>query len=411
MPLTETEFQPHAVDTGARLGAALLAYMVGVTLIVALLPFNFAWPEQWQVSVGDDPYDAIVNLLLFVPLGFLFRLAMSRERQGSILLVIRDAALISIGIEAMQLFDTTRQATLLDVIANTAGAGLGAFAFDRIARSARISGRLIGWLGLEIPLMGLVYLLVPLLWVNALGARAELARTLTTFLIAAFGAMLLGGLQRHYFGPSKAAEPRHTAAFAAIWFVAGAFTLFPWRPFELLAGALAAAALCWWQGRRRLRDPDSNRRFEAPLLRAAAPLYAAYLAVLVLSPLLDAAGSWQGRFGFPAVAPSQTEIARLLELCAAFTLLGYMAAVIRGRELAHDRDAFPRLLGWGIALALVAEAARGFDVHGASLARGVLLVAACLYGGWLYYLQRSHVISLLSRRRAHSAGTEGEAKT
>src|SRR5688572_19212790 len=176
MPPTETELQPRAVDTGARLGAALLAYMVGVTLIVALLPFNFAWPERWQVSVGDDPYDAIVNLLLFVPLGFLFRLAMPRERQGSILLVVRDAAVISIGIEAMQLFDTTRQSTLLDVIANTVGAALGALAFDRIARSARVNGRLIGWLGLEIPLMGLVYLLVPLLWVNALGARAELPR-------------------------------------------------------------------------------------------------------------------------------------------------------------------------------------------------------------------------------------------
>jgi VanZ family protein len=406
MPFSETDLQPHAVDTGARLGAALLAYMVGVTLIVALLPFNFAWPERWQVSVGEDPYDAVFNLLLFVPLGFLFRLATSRERHGSILGVIRDAALISIGIEAMQLFDTTRQSTLIDVIANTAGAALGAFAFDRIARSARISGRLIGWLGLEIPLMGLVYLLVPLLWVNALGTRAELARSLTTFLIAAFGAMLLGGLQRHYFGPTKAAEPRHTAAFAALWFVAGAFTMFPWRPFELLAGALAAAVLCWWQGRRRLSDADSNRRFEAPLLRTAAPLYAAYLAVLVVSPLLDAAGSWQGRFGFPAVAPSQTEIARLLELCAAFTLVGYMAAEIRGRELAQYRHAFPRLVGWGIALALAAEAARGFDVHGASVARGVLVVAACLYGGWLYYLQRTHVISLLSSRRAGSAGTE-----
>jgi VanZ family protein len=408
----EADFKSHAADTGARLGTALLAYIVGVTLIVTLLPFHFAWPERWQVSIGDDPYDVIVNMLLFVPFGFLFRLAMPRERQGSILFVIWNAALISIAIEAVQLFDQGRESTLLDVIANTLGAWLGALAFDRIARSARLSGRLIGWLGLEIPLMGLVYLLVPLLWVNALGARGELVRTFTTFLIGAFGAMLLGGLQRHYFGPSKAAEPHHTAAFAAIWFVAGAFAMFPWRPLELVLGALAVAALCWWQGRRRLRDPVSNRRFEAPLLRSAAPLYAAYLVMLVISPVLGEIGPWQGRFGFPEVAPSQVETARLLELCAAFTLLGYMTAEIRGRAVLRYRDAFPRLIAWAIGLAVAAEAARGFDLHGASLARGVLVVAACLYGGWLYYLQRAHVMWLVSKNRASTQpAASGEVKS
>jgi VanZ family protein len=393
----DADFQPLAVDTGARLGTALLVYMLSVTMIVTLLPFHFALPDRWQVTVGDDPYDAIVSVLLFVPLGFLFRLARPRERQGSMLLVIWNAALISIAIEAMQLFDVTRESTLLDVTANIFGAWVGALAFDRIARSARLSGQLIGWLGLEIPLMGLVYLLVPLLWVNSLATQGELVRTFTTFLIGAFGATLLGGLQRHYFGPSRAAERHHTATFAAMWFVAGAFAMLPWRPFELVGGALAVAAFCWLQGRRRLHDPGSNRRFEAALLRSAAPLYAAYFVLLVISPVLDEVGSWQGRFGFPEVAPSRVEIARLLELCAAFALVGYMAAEIRGREVMRYRDAFPRLIAWGVGLAIAAEAARGFDLYGASLARGILVVAACLYGGWLYYLQRAHVMWLVSK--------------
>src|SRR6185295_12436963 len=109
---------------------------------------------------------------------------------------------------------------------------------------------LIGWLGLEIPLMGLVYLLVPLLWVNSLAGRGALVPTLTIFLIGAFGATLLGGLQRHYFGPSKAAEAHQTAAFAAIWFMAGALAILPWQPFALAGGAVTVAALCWWHGRR-----------------------------------------------------------------------------------------------------------------------------------------------------------------
>ena len=129
-------------------------------------------------------------------------------------------------------------------------------------------------------------------------------------------------------------------------------------------------------------------------------MYGAYLVLLVLSPVLEGLEAWRAHFGFPEIPPSRVEIARLLELCAAFTLVGYMAAEIRGREVMRYRDAFPRLIAWGAGLAIAAEAARGFDVHGASLARGVLLVAVCLYGGWLYYLQRAHVIRLVSKGRA-----------
>jgi hypothetical protein len=398
-PAAESRTAP-AVDTGARLGSALLAYMLGVTLIVTLLPFQFALPDRWEVIVGGDPYDAIVSLVLFIPLGFLFRLARPGERQGSMLLVIWNAAIISLAIEGMQLFDATRESTAVDVIANILGAWLGALAFDRIARSARLSGRIIGWLALEIPLMGLVYLLVPLLWVNALGAQGEPVRTFTAFVIGAFGAILLGGLQRHYFGPARSAEPPHTAAFAAIWFIAGAFAMLPWRPYELMAGALAIALLCWLQGRRRVPESSSNRRFEGRLLRAAAPVYGAYLVLLVISPVLEDFGTWHANFGFPDIPPSRVETARLLELCAALTLVGYMAAEIRGREILRYGDAFPRLIAWGLGLAIAVEATRGFDVHGASLTRGLLLVAVCLYGGWLYYLQRAHVIWMVSKNRA-----------
>jgi hypothetical protein len=119
----------------------------------------------------------------------------------------------------------------------------------------------------------------------------------------------------------------------------------------------------------------------------------------VILPVFDDLVSWHGHFGFAEATPSRVETARLLELCAAFTLMGYMAAEVRGREVMRYRDALPRLVAWGIGLAVAAEAARGFDVYGASLARGVLVVAGCLYGGWLYYLQRAHVIWLVAKNR------------
>jgi hypothetical protein len=62
------------------------------------------------------------------------------------------------------------------------------------------------------------------------------------------------------------------------------------------------------------------------------------------------------------------------------------------------RDAVSRLLACGLALACVLEGLWGLRAgYGASIARGAVVVAATLYGGWLYYLQRAHVVRLLSR--------------
>lgn len=395
---------PREADTGRRLGMALLGYMLAATLIVTLLPFQFAWPQTWYIRVGTYPLDFVLNVVLFVPLGFLYRMVTPRVR-GSMALIVLNAALLSFAIEGMQLFDAAREATVLDVVANALGAAVGVLAWDRVARSAQLSGRVIGWLGLEMPLMGLVYLLVPLLWVNSIGARSEPAPLVATMLIGVFGALLLGGLQRHYFGPARTAEAHRTALFAAIWFMAGAFALVPWRPQALAAGTAAVAALCWWQGRRGGVATGSNRRFEGALLRAALPVFGAYLLVLIASPVLTDTRAWHVHIGFPYLVLTRVEIARLLELIGAFTLVGYMAAEIRGREPGGYRDAVPRLIVWGVALAIALEAVRGFSVYGASLARGALLAAACLYGGWLYFLQRAHVIRVVSGREPH--GNQG----
>src|SRR5436853_7630144 len=126
---------PPETSTGTRLGTALLMYMLAVTLIVNLLPFHFTWPDEWRVSVESDPYDLITDFVLFIPLGFLYRMATPRGWAAVVLIVV-NAAVISVAIEAMQLLDETRQAAVLDVVANSFGALVGVLAFDRIARSA-----------------------------------------------------------------------------------------------------------------------------------------------------------------------------------------------------------------------------------------------------------------------------------
>ena len=158
------------MDSGAALGGALLAYMLGVTLIITLLPFQFDWPSRWRVMFTGGAIDVVANVLLFLPLGFLFRLARRAEFRHSTLTVLWVGALLSMAIESAQLFERTRYTSVLDVTTNALGAWLGALAFDRLAPRARVDGALVGRLALELPLMGLIYLMIPLLWLNALAS-------------------------------------------------------------------------------------------------------------------------------------------------------------------------------------------------------------------------------------------------
>ncbi|MDB5865671.1 MAG: VanZ family protein [Betaproteobacteria bacterium] len=387
---------PQEAGSGARLGYALLAYMLGVTLIITLLPFHFRWPDEWRVMLGGDVIDVVANVLLFIPLGFFYRLAQP-SRSRSTLQVLALGALVSIAIESAQLFEAVRNASPLDVATNAIGAWLGALAADQVARAAKVGGRLVGWLVLELPLMGLIYLLVPLLWVDALSSAAEPVRGAMAPLLAVFGALLLGGMQRHYFAPARTSRPHRTAAFAALWFLAGAFPAFATRPLAATLGTIGAGVLCWWHGRGAPGVAAANRRFEASLLKRAAPFYAVYVVLLAVAPLHHGFGPWAVHAGFPAAASDQIEILRLLELVAAFTLVGYMVAEFGGRAIAGYRDALPRLIAWAVGLACALEVVQGFRAgHGASIARGALVAAAALYGGWLYYLQRAHVIRLLA---------------
>jgi VanZ family protein len=406
--------EPHAPfapsgtpETGTRLGLALLAYMLAVTLIITLLPFQFDRPERIRVMLTGGPIDVVANVLLFIPLGFLYRLARRNAHRHSALQVLWIGAVVSMGIESAQLFEIERYTSVLDVTTNALGAWIGALAFDQASLRARVDGRLIGRLALELPLMGLIYLLIPLLWLNALSSGGQLERGAMSLLLGVFGASLLGGMQRHHFGPSRALDPRVTAGAATIWFLSGGFPSLPTRPLTFIAGAVTVAALAWWQGRRPIALAAANRRFEVPLLSSAAPAYAAYLVLITVAPLLGGTAAWSIGIGFPGIASEWTkmEILRFLELVAAFTLLGYMVAEYRGRIVEAYRDALPRIGAWGLAAMLIGEAARGYHAgHGASFARGVVLLAATLYGGWLYYLQREHVVEVLATDSARGRG-------
>lgn len=372
--------------------------MVGVTLIITLLPFRFARPESWRVLLYGNALDLVANVLLFVPLGFLYQLAASHFARHSALRVLAVGSVISSAIEVAQLFEVERYSTVADVFANAVGAGLGAWLSMVASRRLSSGEQVVGRLSLELPLMGLIYLLIPLLWLGALASGGDALHAWPSILLAVFGGSILGGLQRHHFGPDRRVRLRNAVGSAVVWYVAGTFPLVSQHLAVVLTGAAIAGALAYWRATHAAGDARIDRRYEVPVLLAAAPAFGVYLVMLSVTPIVGGVGAWVMGLGFPGVATewTKTEILRLLECVAAFTLLGYMVAEHRGRVLTRFRLVVPRLLTVVSATSVIGEGLRGFHAaHGASLARLLLLVVAGLYGGWLYHLQRRHVLALI----------------
>ncbi len=149
--------------SASRLSAALLGYMTLIILLLTLNPFYFVLPEYIHVSFFTSINDVVANILLFMPIGFLYRLTGGKLRYAFL-----TGALVSFGIETTQLFIPARTTSLMDFSCNTLGAGLGAFVYDQFSARISVSSGAARQLRLETPLMGMVYLLLPLLWMNGL---------------------------------------------------------------------------------------------------------------------------------------------------------------------------------------------------------------------------------------------------
>jgi hypothetical protein len=191
------------------------------------------------------------------------------------------------------------------------------------------------------------------------------------------------------------------AGAACAWFLVGAFPGLAPRASILLVVMLAAVgAFVWTRSVNRDGARSINRRFESRALAEAAPFYGAYLVLLVAPAPGPGVTAWRGALGFAAASSDWGAglVLHVVEMVAAFTLLGYMLAESRGRREARFRTGAPLVAAWSGGAAVVCELLDGFRPDGgASLVRLTLLVAAALYGGWLYHLQRAHVRRLLGR--------------
>jgi VanZ family protein len=386
--------------TAARLGAASLAYLLAITLVVTLTPFRFLSSAVHGLTSEWTKTDLVMNVVMFVPLGFLFSLSRVSRHLVVPLAFILGLAL-SAAIESAQMFELERYTSLLDVATNGAGALIGALVHDALLRALSRDGTgdaPVRALALELPLMGLVYLLVPLLWLVGLGADLP-SRIWLALPIAVFGGAILGAVHGGYLMPLRGTS-RHTLMVAASAWSAIAGVMIMRRDATVFAVCIVVtvvAALVQSHRAFRAQHDGNNRRFELPTLRAVLPIFTAYVALSALWPLDAADLTWRSALHFfPAGSIEHgLDVYRALEHIAAFTLVGYVIAEVRGRSERPYREMVPQIALWGAGLALLLEIARGFHpMYGASALLWIVTSLAALFGGWMYYLQRDHVRAL-----------------
>lgn len=387
--------------TAARLGRATLAYLALMMAIITLAPFQFAARPVHGLSPLWDWGDIVMNILMFVPFGFIYQLTRPAGSPATLWRVCALGALLSGCVETAQLFEATRYSSLVDIATNSIGAMLGAALYAFVV--ARIHGEdAVRTLALELPLMALIYLLVPLAWLIGLASTGT-ARAWLVLPIAVFAGGILGTVHGAYLAPHPRIVRGWLLPAALLWFAVALLPATLRDRSLLIAAASLTVATAWLRSiaTYRFRAEYVNKRFELPTLRLVLPLFAAYLALSSLWPLDAATFTWRGSL---MLLPSGTLLTNhlvyvMLEHIAAFTLVGYVIAEFHGRDRQRFVEIAARVMGWGGGVSLLLEATRGWHPdYGASLLMLVFTIAASTFGGWLYLLQRDHVKALVARR-------------
>jgi VanZ family protein len=378
------------------LGSALLAHVVVATLAITLMPFHLRAPTRFTLTGYVGPFDLVANIGLFLPIGFLFQLSQDRGRPPRLLPAFALGLVLSGLIEGAQLFIPGRCSSVLDMATNTLGALAGA-ALHRAARRA-LDARLASRLALELPLMALFYLLVPLLWIGGLVSMADPSRLWSSVFLGLFGGAVLASVYRHRLRRADVLSPGRVGLGAAAWFVVASLpAVFVDARFVAIGAAIVGVATRWMAASPtflRIR----GRRFEVPTLLRIWPFFAAYLWALALAPRVVPP---------PGVLASLGQLVTL-ERLAAFSLLGFLLAELRGRR--DDRG----LRRWiapvarqALAIAAALELASAIALGRASVARPFALAALALAGAGTYRLQVAAVRELLGRKSSMPPSISG----
>jgi len=360
---------------------------------MTLIPFEFRMPDTIRFFLIPDFTDFITNIILFIPVGFLFRLSRRKGKDPFCLMALAFGVLLSLVIESVQVFISGRYPQVSDMITNGLGAWLGAMIFIVLKKKLK-EKQTFKLFALELPLMNLVYLLIPLMWLNGLATGEEGSRLWLMLLLGLLGGGVLSSIHKSRFKQAEGLSPNKLSLFAMSWFFMAAIPAMLNFPTRILIFGILIGIFVQILTRTPQRAKNEERRFELPALKSLLPIYAVYLLLLAAWPTTLPIGEWQFNINFQELVFNERMvfIFRFIEFIAAFTLLGYMIAEMRGRK----NESAGRTLAWIFLAALISsiiiEIIRGYPpLLGSNILEIVFITAAGLYGGVIYRLQLSSI--------------------
>ncbi len=393
-----------------RLARVILGYLILNIAIITLAPFRFsAIPVNGLTSIIEGR-DALLNIVLFFPLGFVYQLSREDRAQARWLPAFGAGCAVSALIELAQVFAPGRYPSATDLGTNALGASLGAWIASLAARHTD-GTQTVRTFALDLPLVGLTYLLLPALWLTGLSApEGGLATVLLPVMSAAW---IMGSVHASYDGADATAHERGRRVFrlwsGAALFLAVSLAPAAWADARLLLwGALLVVVLialrllapaAWIAG--ATRDGNVSRRFEGPTLRVALGPLVAFVVALTMLPISGPLDEWRGTWSLtPATdVPSDAALFRAMAMLASYTAIGYAIAAMQGRQVEELRGLAARALRWTILLAAPLEWLRGWGTTTAASATMLALTGtASVLGAAIYQFQLRHVQALLGRR-------------
>jgi VanZ family protein len=386
--------------TGARLGRVALVYLTMAVAVITLGPFRFAPAPINGLRLIVRAFDVAMNIAMFVPIGFIHGLSRPRGSSRDLLGAAGLGLGISALIESAQFFAPGRYPSPVDLATNASGAGLGAWLADRALRP--VSGpSALRASAVDLPLMALVYLLAPLLWLVGMSSARDGRVWILLPLTGAAGWTISSVLTSF----DRASRSRLMVATAA-WLLV-ALTPSAVRSVSIAAALAGAGLLAAWiragAPPRLTHEKEggrSTRRFEARTLHVVLPLFVLYLVLASFTPLAPRNGAWLAMFTLvpPARSLDNGALLGAVEHIAAFTLMGYAIAEYNGRSRDRFHQAIPPVLLWATVAAVPLQALRGWHpAYGASLSLFVLTLFGAVLGGWIYVLQLVHIRALTSK--------------
>jgi glycopeptide antibiotics resistance protein len=339
------------------LGTALFSYMLIIVLIITLAPFRYHIPEAFRLFWIWDLKEILQNIALFLPFGFLIYSIINPTQKYYLFKVFLFGLSLSALIEFNQLFIVTRMASLLDIATNAFGAFLGGYLYIVFKkRFVKTSLRRI----LEIPLMSLLFLMIPLLWLSSMAIGNQLQRIWLIAPLGLIGAVIISDVYKNRIYSKSNYGRIIFTLFYFIWFISGTFPALLQFPLTIFF----ISFLIWTLGVMRFLLQKQNalpdRRFEIKSLKMIAPIFGFYLIFLNRWPLKSFDISYNFVFVQNELFSNSdlVFIIRMIQVFSSFTIVGYMLyQYLKRRHRHYTVQKFIILL---LVIALITELPRGF---------------------------------------------------